>query len=316
MANWLELILGKGRRGITDHTLLVVADKVVTRAHVVMETRGSKGSEALSEVLLEVDILGSTVLNQRRLHGILLLNTRTCWSLVLAYSRRQPRLVNHVYLTVALWLWHAARLNDHVLLILFLYKSILARDKRWRLFYHFLIKLLFYFEVVCGVAPHKYIKGCVALAKVHIIIQRRLVVLRWSNRFTGVMHELYLFVCMLTIRHHLVCRIVACIVIRSVAQLALIVCVLGWLLDDPARRFRRPSSLKRWLVLANIHGLHLRNAVLWLDIIIKFGQAHHLVLVLAIDAALVVSLDNHAAIGAQLYANWAFFDWRWVLAPG
>ena len=132
------------------------------------------------------------------------------------------------------------------------------------------------------------------------------------------MHELYLFLCMVTIRHHLVCRInLARIVIRSVAQLALIVCILGWLLDYLAWRFGHPSasSLQRWLVLANIHGLHLRDAVLWLDLI-KFGQAH-LVLVLAIDAAaLIVGLDDHAAIGAQLYAYWTLFDWRWALTPG
>ena len=69
MANRVKLILGKGLRMITD-TLLVVADKVVARTHVMMGTRGSKGSEALiKELLLEANVLG--FFHESWLHGII-----------------------------------------------------------------------------------------------------------------------------------------------------------------------------------------------------------------------------------------------------
>ena len=115
MAHRVKLILGKGRRVIAD-TLMVVADKVVAGTHVMVGTRCSKGSEALfQELLLEANIRG--FFHESWLDGII--NTAPCRNLFSADSCRMPRLVNHVYLTVALCLWHASRLDDvHVLTLL------------------------------------------------------------------------------------------------------------------------------------------------------------------------------------------------------
>ena len=202
MAHRVKLILGKGRRVITD-TLMVVADKVVAWTHVMMGTRRSKGSEALfQELLLEANIRG--FFHESWLDGIINAGPRR--NLFSAYSCRMPRLVNHVYLTVALCLWHAGRLDDVHMLTLFIYQSTLTWDY-WLWFDNF--TWLFDFEGRRCRASSENIKGCMTFAQLHIDV----IIKRWIKWFTRMMLVLNLFLRLLTISHF-ICSVVACIVIR------------------------------------------------------------------------------------------------------
>ena len=241
MTNRVKLILGKGRRVITD-TLMVVSDEVVAWTHVVIETRCSKGSETLvQELLLEANIRG--FFHESWLDGII--NAGSCWNLLSAYSCRMPRLVNHVYLAITLRLRHTARLDDVHLLTLFVYESALAWDDCLR-FDHFI--RLFDFKIGRGGASCEYVKRCMTFTQLHI----DMIIKWWSQRFTRMVRDLYLFLSMFTFSNF-ICCIFASIVIGFLSllalQLTLIVCILRCLLGHSARRFC--SSLQRWLFLAN-----------------------------------------------------------------
>ena len=84
VTDWLELILDEGWGVDQALTMLIVTNEIVTWGYVLMV-----GFEPL---LLQVLICST-----------MLLETRVYWSLMLADARHQPWLVNHVNLTVALW---------------------------------------------------------------------------------------------------------------------------------------------------------------------------------------------------------------------